>query len=545
MSADAQPVAPAAQVWGWLRFGFRAFAALTAGVMVWGWILLFRVQAVARTTGCDPFFLSLRCVEFDSDRVVWPLFPFDPRGDPAVKGSLADPLRAPTAAEYQAARQLVGSVYDLDAPAVRETVLAWGDGLARIGKFQAALRADRSLPDARAAAAAAATPDEAYLAVAVVLCGTQPNAERDLPRLRALAATAFPAAADRAAALAWAAGHYDRLAAAARSARSDAEVEYRKGDRGDWLRKLDIPVTLPPRTPETLWWLVYRSVGLDAASRRAAADRWPGLFPGTDPDRVRAIAERIERARRAAGERLPPASDALPWVCLVERYHGLDAQGERERVVSLEHFDTNSRRVIGSALLHAAPSDDLFYLLASSDPLHLLPDMGGLRYPVVVVVLLAVYGFWVWLFPVLAEFCLRLGDDPTYRAYRDRRGHGSVQVRLAGYAVVALVGWVVALVYLPDHLVPLAGSAQSKLFASFMAVLLGGTFLGFLTRLAAIVLIRWGADVNRVWYDELLGLTVGLPLLAYLGVDMVGLALIASVELVPMLLQPRPGPVAA
>ena len=65
--------------------------------------------------------------------------------------------------------------------------------------------------------------------------------------------------------------------------------------------------------------------------------------------------------------------------------------------------------------MYANPSDDLFYLLASSDPLRLLTETegGGMGVPVFLF-LAAAYGFRVWLFPVIAESWLGLLSPGVY-----------------------------------------------------------------------------------------------------------------------------------
>lgn len=519
----------------WLgKFAFQVLAALSALAMFMGWAAIVRVPAVAQANGIEPFYLTLRCCDFDTDRIVWPLYLLDP-GD-RLPALAADLHLRPDALSDQVrdARALVASVYDLNDPQVRDAVHAWGDGLFRIGTYHASRADRRAKLDQRAASL-----DEACVVGALVLRGIQPQAARDLPRLRQLGDSAFPVAAERRAALAWAGGLYDRMAAAINQFQAADEADWRKANTSARVGLLPVTVVLPPRTPETLWWLLYQFVGLDAAARAEAARQWAELFPNPDKERVRGLGTQLGAARRAAGDALPPDSEAVPWVCLLERYQGLDPQGAGERALALAHFRPLERRVITGNVALAHPSDDFFYLMVSANRLHLRGE-GMDPWIVILFILVMAYGARVWLFPVLAECCLRLHHQASYRTYRDGRGHGSFRVRLLGYLVVPLVAWGIALTWLPDHLVPLAGSPGSMLVVAYASVLLGGTFVGVLTRLTAVVMLRSGLDVNRVWYDEIVGLALGLSLLSYFGNDWLNLLVFAAAELLPMFLQPRP-----
>src|SRR5205814_1597349 len=91
----------------------------------------------------------------------------------------------------------------------------------------------------------------------------------------------------------------------------------------------------------------------------------------------------LEEARRKAGEPLPPPSDNVPLVCVIERLTGTDAYGERCREVATEVLTPlglireedsvfNTRNVefgLKMSIHFAYPNDDLFYLVASGDPL--------------------------------------------------------------------------------------------------------------------------------------------------------------------------------
>lgn len=536
---NASPPAPEgwARVWPWvwkpLRFAFRAVAVGYALLLLVGWVLLLRLPILAQAHGTDVFFLALRCLDYQTDRPVWPLFLLDPEHRvAAVALEVRSPVRVAAPSGPTGGRDTVASLYDLDDPAIHAGIRVWGDGLLRIGIAQAE---DQKLLHKGSGSRADASLDEACRAIAPLLRGIQPHAGHDLPQLGRLAEVAFASPAERDAAFRWAETLYDRL----------AQFHADRGSKkvGN-LAHENIAVALPPRTPATMWWLVYQFVGLDGPSRAAAARQWASLFSAARGEQIRAIGKRIESARRAAGEPLPPSSESVAWVCVIERYQGLDARGSRDRALVAAGIPPNSLDTVAFALRVAAPADDFFYPLVNGDPLHLIaePEAGNLL-GIVWLTLLGMYGFRVLLFPILAEFVLRLGTVRVYLAYRAGRGHGSLWPWLVGFGVVPLVGWGLALIYLPDHLVPLAGSPQAMLFAAYMAVLLGGTFLGFLTRLTALILIARGVDVNRVWYDEFIGMAVALPLLWFLGNDAVALALIVAAEVLPMLLQPRPAPV--
>lgn len=526
------------------KFGFRAqvglFCALVALVLLSGWVQIFRLQAVAQAHQQDPFFLALRCFEYESERTVYPLVLLDPEGKVARTAQALRESSPVPPEQLRAAQELLAAGYDLSDRDTAKHLQDWGAGLFALGTIQA--RMANNTPSS-AEDLVPATESQATVMAAVLLRGVQTNAARDLPRLQQLAEQAIPEARDRAAALAWAEGLYDQMAVI--SAERSTRLQETGKENGSFtmITQLSLPRTLPPRTTWTLWWLVYQHVGLDDASRRAAANTWPQLFAGTSAARARAYGERIERERRSAADPLPPASAALPWVCLIHRYQGLDPAGASERTTLREAFDPNQKRLITNALTFINPSDDFFYLFVSEDPLHLLVFPGKVGLAVVVVfALVAIYGSRVLLFSLLAEFVLRLHHNEAYRAYRDGRGHGSMLGWLFGYVAIPLLGWGIALLYLPDHLAPLAGTPASMLFATALALVLGGTFLGVVTRLVAILLLRLGVNIERLWYDEFIGLAIGLPLLWYLGNDAIALALIVAAELVPLWLQPRQRP---
>lgn len=538
MSDDSDRPGCLGWLWSPLKFAFRAFAVLFACALIIGWIILLRLPGAARSNGADVLFFSLRVLDFETDRPLLPFYLLDPKEQvQALAAKLRGPDATPaTPADIAAARRVVAALYDLDDPTLREEVRLWGDGLLRLGTYRAK-KADVGKSE-RWTEPKEATFDEACVVLAPVLRGVQPRADSDLPRLEELSRVGFATEDERQAAFAWADALWLRHEHLFREFRDGLDSDERDQAKPTKLAGVPVKVVLPPRTPATLRWLVYQYAGLDAASRQAAATAWEGLFVAERRDAIRAIGGRIDQERRAAGEALPAASP-LPWLCVLERYQGLDATGERDRRGVVGAFNANDRNLVNMVLLVANPSDDLFYPMTSGDPMHLVSGREQGLFLVLLLVLFAAYGFRLLLLPILGERLLRLGDSRDYRAYRAARGQGLLAVRVVAYVVVPLVAWVAALFFLPEQLVPMAGGPLSLLYAAYASVILGGLFVGFITRVTALVMLRCGLDVNRVWWDEVVGLTLGLGLLAYFGNEPVNLAVFALAELLPMALHPH------
>ncbi len=528
--------------WPWwpVKFFFQAFAVLFALALIIGWIILLSLPSIARSTGADMLLLSLRVLDFESDRPVLPLYLLDP--DQRVQ-KIATRLRGPKLDpvlphDTDAAQRLVGSLYFLKHPEVREQVRQWGDGLIRLEAYRAREAANKGGDHWRDTEA---TLDEACLALAPLLRGIQPHAEADLPRLAEMVEKAFPEEKDRQNALAWADGLYDGMYGLFVDLRSALKEKNQDPKTPGRIKEVPVRVVLPPRTPATAHWILYQFIGLDDTSREVAARQWESLFPEERRGRIAELGRRIEQERRAAGEPLPPSCAALPWLCVLHRYQGYDRTGENNRDTVVDRLGSNNLSIIALVLLVANPSDDLFFPMTTSDPLRLLPGKENMGFAVIVLMILfAVYGFRLLLLPVVGEFILRLHHSRAYRTYRDGRAHGAFAVRLVCYVGIPMLAWGASLLYLPEELAPLAGDARSMLFAAFVAVCLGGMFVGVITRLTALVMLRFGIDVNRFWWDEIIGLALSLGLLAYFGNDWVNLIVFASAELIPMTLYPRP-----
>lgn len=524
-------------LWWLIKFPYQALAVFMALCMLLGWICLISLPLGAYTSNSDPFFFMLRCFDFKSDRAANPLFLLERQPLQNIAYDLRKPeepgvKRAMTPEVVRESKRLVQAMWDMNDPAQRERVQAWGASLMQLG-LAAARKPSRKLD-----LSVAATEEEAWVMVSMALLGLHPHQVSDLYQLEQLAEKAYPAPADREAALAWAGTLYDRLERFNQSFQTDIDAADQRNESRVGHQR--IQAVLPPRTTKTLWWLVYQYVGLTPQTRQQAADHWPTFFSSVFREDAQNLGEEIERERRAAGEPLPPSCPALPWLCLVERYLGLDQKGERDRRALQAFYSPSSRRLTAIVLEGANPNDEYFYILAGGNTLHLIEEkVGGDAGYIVLIILLVVYGFRIMVFTVIAEWILRLHHNPAYRYYRNGRGHGHFSVRLVGYVVVPLIAWGLSFYLMPGIVRPLAGSAGAMLLAAFLSVLLGGVFVGFMTRMTALLFLRFGIDVNRVWWDEIIGLTVGLGLLAYFGNDAFNLAIFALAELLPMALQPR------
>lgn len=537
-------------LWYLVKWPFQALAVFLAVALLVAWALVLQLPLLARSSGTDTFLLSLRVLDFDTARPTWPLAPFavgeklemtamglrlpnDPKYDHPATRALRTKMRSP--AQLEAARQAARALFDLDDPETRKHFLAWANGLLRVGLTNAEEASKlphgtcpRTPPDL----------DEACLLALPLLEGIQPNARKDLPRLEALFAEAFPAEADRAAARTWAETLYRRLA--------ELNREYLARQAATSTKPPDPEEAevqaLPPAGPGTYRWLLYQHVGLDAPSRAASADLWRGYFLEARRGFVENLGRGLEAARRADGEALPPPSEAVPWLCVVEHYQGTDRRGADGRDAITRNFSAVPRNYLTLALQLGNPSDDLLFIQAGPDPLRLIGRDVGTQGMIthVLMALLVIYGMRLLFFPIVAEFVLRLHHDPRYVRYRDGRGHGSFWVRLVGYVAVPLLAWGIALVYIPAELYPVAAGPQSLLLACFVAVLFGGLFVAFFTRVTAIGMLRCGIDIERVWYDEIVGLVLGVGLLWYFGNDPVTIGVFVLAEVLPMALQPKP-----
>src|SRR5262249_20761211 len=146
-------------------------------------------------------------------------------------------------------------------------------------------------------------------------------ARADFLRLAALAHEEFADAGDFESAMAWARTFHTR------------QEEYFQNHRA-FLSAVGAPdrdalgeIGLPPACEMTLHWLLYRYVGLNDASRKAALERGKDLLPAQDFANVLAWGRNLERQRRASSEPLPPSSDSVAVLCALERLTGTDAYG--------------------------------------------------------------------------------------------------------------------------------------------------------------------------------------------------------------------------
>jgi hypothetical protein len=382
---------------------------------------------------------------------------------------------------------------------------------------------------------------EALYAAAVVLRGHQPNAETDLPRLVEMGRAAFPDPAAAGAARKWAAGLLDRwdeiLAKLKKdnARRNNAEVR----------NAVTVPSVTPPRSEWVEWWVVYQFVGLDDASREAALSRWKSKFPPESRhSETEEFGKSLLAARAGAGEPVPPPSAAAPWVALVEHYRGWDAHGARLRAL----YGRDGLSMGGAFLLTTYPGDDLYMIALAGDSLDLLsPAYGSSLSFLIGFGLFLPRGFRVLILKWIGAGMLRLRTDKRFRRYVDGRGTGRWWVRWPLILVTGVGAFAYTLNTLGPPLSPIAGDNLDILLGCVLAAVFGGAVFTAFTRLAAVVLIRRGVDVERVWYDEFIGLAAAAIMLRYFGNDWGVIGLYALGEVLTTLIShrhtsPRPLP---
>jgi hypothetical protein len=496
--------------------------ACCAGIFVFTFSINWKLAAAARKNGIDPVDLVLRCYD-EHDRN--PLYllklkdvpaersrkvlntpladPPPPRRGPQAPGPAAAPAPRPrfpspayalTAEMFEEARQGVRFFAD------DQGLASWGNTIYDVGGFR---------------------DDDQLWAAWQGLIANSPHAARDLPRLRELVREAYPVERDYQAAMAWAKTYYARVG------------------RYSWLRgassqtrqpgESDNCFGLPPWGEPVCWWLLYQFVGLTEDSREFAQRRWLAYFPRGRRDALLAWGRELDAERRAGGEPLPPASDGVSLLCVIERFTGSDAYGEKCRVVLASLYPAD--KIGGIGIFY--PHEDLWYLIAAGDPLSLHPHgdiialfllVGGFGYlllPAVVFYVCLVTALWLW-------------KDPRFRRYLGRSFPGTRRA-LLGYGAVLLTACLFAWLTLPARTAVLLGSPLQVAAGLVLAALFGTTLIGLVTRTFALLLIRVGVDVEEVWYDEIFGLLVSAVALWHFGCGPLAIVALAAFELVPML----------
>lgn len=377
--------------------------------------------------------------------------------------------------------------------------------------------------------------------------------ENALANLVADARKAYPRAEEYEAAMAWARLFHER--------RERYYHDWRKqtgrleADR-EWV---GIRV-LPPPTEFTLAWILDRHVGLTDTNRSAVRKRWLQYFPHRE-----AVARRwgreLEQQRRQAGEPLPPSSDNVVLLCVIEHLAGWDSAGVQARQAALQVFEPDRLR-LQAALTLAYPSDEVFKTLASGDALDLVTLRGWdfLDRSATLANLAWLLGWFLFL-AVAAFLCravildtvgarlLRLSGHDLFRAYYDTQTSKHAKGWLLALLVIPLAKWAWDWWRLKTPHALLMPTPLHLLAGIYMSVLAGGLLIATLNRLVAVVLLRCGVDVAKVWLDEIIGTLLGIALLAYFGNTWLSLAAFVAVALLPEAYrrwrQSRPGAVAA
>ena len=434
----------------------------------------------------------------------------------------------------------------------RREMLEWGESLFWTEwLWQSSLS---SVPTKAIPAPLGGTEEERLWLVWQVLRGSSAEAKEELFRLPELFEEAFPKAEDRAAALKWAEGLYDRLEADFIAYRTGvrahlAEVAKQKGPRVEaWEDNNPYePIhagferVLPPKTEWTHLWLVYRYAGLTRPSRAAARAHWLSCFPKKSEEEVLKLGAKIEEERRAAGEPLPNVPETLPLVCLCERLVGSDPYGQRCRE-AIKHTHGSDLSRLRFSILSAYPNDEIYYLLASPDSLGLFPIGSGKKalsdrlerlsgstlFP-----LIASLGFCTLLYWIAVPLLMPRRSRPLWKKHQEGRGKEPIWLWASSVVVFAAIGALVAPLTLPDVIAVQMDSYGALFLGSLAATAVGGVLIGTFRRLLAVVLIACGVDVEATWIDEALGILIGAFVLYHFGNDLLPITLFVLSDLAP------------
>jgi hypothetical protein len=550
-----------------LTWVLRGYGVLAVVGVMFALVQLWSIPGVAKQAEVEVFDLLLRCVEHPTQHPIEPFYVFkaNPRIEKGIvrlcgtldtaeaiettrkgpyehvytvrlKGrskrtvTATSPHLTVPADDIRNARRAVEAMYPPGDKPDWDALDAWATSLWRLNWYRRNTVSE--VPTKLVMEPRDGTVEERLWLVWQVLSAGQPQAERDLVRLPALLREAYPADADRDAALAWARTLLRRLRA---NAADHQQIHSGLSDPDDQYNLLRPHATwVPPENEATLAWLLYQYVGLNDDSRRAARDRWLSYFPTHKAERALAYGRRVEADRRAAGEPLPPAGDAVALLCTVERFLGTDGDGERCRAVYQGRWPNWYRSQVATFAQSLYPGDNMFYVVTSGDRMELFSDVGMVPVMIVLYILLVGYGFRLVILKGLGERVLKLGDNPNYRKYRDGGGHRSGWVgRVLSYVVIPVVGWVAAMATLSQQMDLLVASPAHLFLGVYMAVLLGGTLVGVPARLIAVVLIKLGVDVEKSWLDEIIGIAIGALILRHFGNDGLSIAVYALYELLP------------
>ncbi|MBI1913710.1 MAG: hypothetical protein HYS12_02990 [Planctomycetes bacterium] len=421
-----------------------------------------------------------------------------------------------------------------------EAVLAWGESLfvtSWLQKYN-----PEAAPLDRFAGPSGGTEDEQLWCIWQVLRSGGAPAE-DLDRLPELFRQAFPATEDRDAALAWAGTLLQRLEVLFSSRREDYRVSAgsKSGREGVLSIYGSFKQVLPPDTEWTRLWLLQQYVGLSPAARQAARQRWLDCFPASQQEQVHELGETLAEERRTA-EPLPNAPEVVPVLCVIERLTGTDPDGQAccDAMARLP-----ARKLLQLALQLAYPNDDLFYLLASGDPLELYPISGGRGEPnyylaivlfVLALTVLLALGVRTTLDWFAAPLLLGKTTRPLWEKHHDGRGSEPWWGTALGVLLLAGVGCLMARNSISELISVQVDSTAHLFLGSLMATAFGGVLIAIIRRILALFLIACGVDVEETWADEILGVLGGGFVLYHFGNDLFSIALYALSDIVPGLL---------
>jgi hypothetical protein len=553
----------------WIVFGQMALLVFAA-IMAAGIVHFLRIPYLAYANGVAPEHVAMRCLDTHEAEPMYLIKGYEERTlDIGMKWDKPRDLRkfvtqtSPagflhtaynhrdeivgqqetttphtrlTSAQIGQARRGLESVYDVRDPLVWSQVLAWGETLF--------LRwwAQRFDPDSADVASPLpfvqpwrGTDDEKiWFAWQRLVAGGN---EDDLLKLIDAAKKAYPQPADYEAALAWAQVFHDR--------RERYYLDWRKQTgRLDVDKEWIGARVLPPATEFTLAWILDRHVGLTEASQAMAQKRWVDYFPHKEAV-ARRWGKELERARRQAGDPLPPTADNVALVCAIEHLTDWDPAGTKARHVALSLFGRD-RLQVQMALTIAYPSDEMFKALASGDALDLVTLRGwnfvdrsqpleNLVWLAGWFVFLAVFAFIfrAVVLDTLGARALRMTDHDRFRTYYDSQTSKDVKGLLLAFLLIPLAKWVWEWWRITPPYELLMPTPFHLLAGVYMGVLAGGLLIATINRLAAIILLRVGVDVEKVWLDEIVGTSLGVALLAYFGNTWLSLTAFAAVAILP------------
>jgi Fe-S cluster assembly iron-binding protein IscA len=540
-----------------------------------GTLLFCRIPYLARGTGINASDVAIRCLDWHQAEpfyliegyeshggkaaAAWPDVPIAKvettaqpgggfrhhvlpvTGEPAHVDSTTPHTRL-TRAQIDEARAGLQTLY---SPADRLTwarALSWGEGL-MMRWWERSFQKEHSGRDAPIIEPRGGTEEEQIWFAWRRLRAGMPE-DSDLADLGTLARKTYPNAGDYEAALAWARAFHE-----CRERYYRQWLTLRRGQTRSMAFHGE--TCMPPLVDSTLWWILYQHVGLDDASRAAARTRWLRFFPGKEAETL-AWGRSLEAARRGAGEPLPPTSDNVALLCVIERLTGWDDYGVLSRRLALDALDPFPGGTFGTAdtfmnltISVGYPSDDIFLLLASGDPLGIgvleewdmdrstpLHYFGWLvAWFAMLAILLLVLRFMV--LDTLGGSMLFMRGHDRFRRYFNSQTQANRTSLALGLVLVPLLKWAWEWWNLKPPADLLMTSPWRLLAGVYMSVLFGGLIILIINRTLAVVLLRLGYDIERTWMDEILGTSLGVALLWYFGNSWASLLAFAAAGVLP------------